>query len=801
MIQSRCWFPLLVLAFSLSCPVQAQGENSLESLRARIDAIPAQSGEDADDRQLTKSIVAAYDVLGQTDAFVAKQAPALANLDARLAELGPEPVDGAAAQDPEVTARRNDLQQSRNALDADLRRAKLLGVDSQQAIAQLVELRRARFTAQLSKRNHSPFGVAFWTSIDRAYPSDSERLRALYVELRSSLAVAFNADNRPSSLIGPGLATLVIIIGSILLRRKMLQAWCNRIPPGRLRRSALAAASVLLTTAVVSLAGYLAFTGLAANAALPARIENLALALGRTLTFAAFVTALGRSLLAPRQGNWRLTDIDDHAATRIEHLPLLLAVAITFTWMLQQINAAVGASLSATVMSQTFTALVLSGLLGWGVLRLRQLSNTDNKASGARTADDFPTVTATRPAWLGICLALVAIGTLTIWIAIATGYIALGAFLARQMVWAVIVGASLYLAIHFLDDLIAALVSSRGHLGSRFQSRLSVEPRWLDQTAILLSGLVRVALLVAALAILLVPFGSSPADLAQSAWRIGSSWRIGEIAIAPGAIGNALLVLVIGLGAISIVKRWLNERFLPQTRFEPGMRNSVTTLLGYVGGVIVVAMAMSALGIGLERIAWVASALSVGIGFGLQAIVQNFISGLILLAERPVRVGDWVVLGDTEGDVRRINVRATEIQLGDRSTLIVPNSEFITKTVRNVTLANAEGRVLVRLPMPLDCEAERVRQLLLDTFDAHEKVLDVPKPSVTLEGIQDGTLIFLGTAYVPSPRQASSVRSDVLFDVLARLRASGIRVTLDTPSTTAAGHGSKHPTIPPMGGA
>ena len=158
------------------------------------------------------------------------------------------------------------------------------------------------------------------------------------------------------------------------------------------------------------------------------------------------------------------------------------------------------------------------------------------------------------------------------------------------------------------------------------------------------------------------------------------------------------------------------------------MRSSITTLLGYVGGIFVVAVALAGLGISVERIAWVASALSVGIGFGLQAIVQNFISGLILLAERPVKVGDWVVLGDTEGDVRRVNVRATEIQLGDRSTVIVPNSEFITKTVRNMTLAGAPGRVLLRLPAPLDTDAERMRTLILEAFRAHEGILDTPEP-------------------------------------------------------------------------
>src|SRR5690606_7483740 len=127
-----------------------------------------------------------------------------------------------------------------------------------------------------------------------------------------------------------------------------------------------------------------------------------------------------------------------------------------------------------------------------------------------------------------------------------------------------------------------------------------------------------------------------------------------------------------------------------------GMQVSASTLFGYAGGIVAVALAMSAAGIGLERIAWVASALSVGIGFGLQAVVQNFVSGLILLAGRPVKVGDWVSLGGVEGDIRRINVRATEIQMGDRSTVIVPNSEFITKVVRNVTMARPLGVVQVR---------------------------------------------------------------------------------------------------------
>ena len=209
---------------------------------------------------------------------------------------------------------------------------------------------------------------------------------------------------------------------------------------------------------------------------------------------------------------------------------------------------------------------------------------------------------------------------------------------------------------------------------------------------------------------------------------------------------------------------------------------------------MVITLALSALGISVNRIAWIASALSVGIGFGLQAIVQNFISGLILLAERPVKVGDWVVLGAAEGDIRRINVRATEIQLGDRSTLIVPNSEFITKTVRNMTLRNAEGRVLIRLPMPLSTDARQVRDIMLGALHEHRAVLAEPAPGVTLDGIDNGLLIFQAIAYVPGPRLAAGVRSELLFTILERLQAAQVPMAV---STAASVPGAMGPSLAP----
>ena len=262
--------------------------------------------------------------------------------------------------------------------------------------------------------------------------------------------------------------------------------------------------------------------------------------------------------------------------------------------------------------------------------------------------------------------------------------------------------------------------------------------------------------------------------------RYGAGWQIGAYHLVPGALLNAALVLALGLAGVAVLRRWLEHRYLPQTQLQAGMRSSIATLLGYAGQITVLALALSTLGLGVERIAWIASALSVGIGFGLQAIVQNFISGLILLAERPVKVGDWVVLGQTEGDIRRINVRATEIQLADRSTVIVPNSEFVTKSVQNMTLTRAGGRVLLNLPMPLSSDADQVRRLLLDTLRGHAQVQQEPAPLVLLSGIEHGQLMFQAIAFVADPRQAAVVRSELWFALLQALGAAGLPLALPT---------------------
>jgi potassium efflux system protein len=682
---------------------------TVAELRTQFNKITADTGSGANPEDDPRKQVASINDIGaQADKFVAARTADLADLNARLGELGNPPAAGT-TEDPDITRQRARLTKERNALDADIRLAKLLSIDVRQRGADLLTQRRALFEAQLTERAASPLGGTFWSDLQEAWPDDLERLRAMGTVLNEGFEQALAPASRTMVILALIGALLLASLGIWGAERALTRVAMRVLPAGRLRRSLLVIAIVATHVLLVAVAAHGFVEVLKAYATWDSQARKALQSAAQTLTFMAFVIGLGRALLATARPSWRLPPIPDATASRLAALPWLVALVAALAWTPAEVNALIDASFAAVVATHVLTALILTALVGTVIYRLKAL-RADAPEAGLPE----------RPMWVGLLVALIGVLMIAIWVLVALGYVALGSFLASQLTWSGIVAAAFYVLFKFADDVFMASVSSRSAFGQKLQKSFGLAPQTLDQSATVLSGISRVALFVYMLIALAAPLGTSPGEVFQRSGKLGSGVKVGEFQLVPGAILSALAVAVVGFIVLRVFKRWLERSYLPNTQFEPGMQSSITTLLGYVGGILVIAFTLSALGIGIERIAWVASALSVGIGFGLQAIVQNFISGLILLAEQPVKVGDWVVLGTAEGDVRRINVRATEIQLGDRSTLIVPNSEFITKTVRNMTLANAEGRVLIRLPMPLTTDAQRVRELILSACKAHE---------------------------------------------------------------------------------
>ncbi|MBP1475850.1 mechanosensitive ion channel family protein [Frateuria sp. MAH-13] len=744
-----------------AAPPTVSPAQALDDMRDQLDTIKSALKGKPDDRALADLRTTALSVQDQAGQLAATLAPQVDSLDARLAVLGPAPAKGAPPEASEVAAQRRQLDKAKAALDAQVKQAQLLGEEGMQLAAQVSGLRRDQFQAQLASRTATPLGGAFWTEPARSLPDDLARLKRLKTRIAEAWHDAWQPPNRLPLMLCLGAALLLLVAGRFVLDRLLIIFAARAMPDSHLRRSAAACALALGAVLVFGLAAQLVRLGLDWNDTLDPELDDLALSLVRRVCFAAFVLGLGRALLAVRQPSWRLPALSNAAAHRLRLFPALLAAATLLLSVVERINSAIGASLPATVATRGVIALVVSGLVGVALLRLGQARRA-LLASGSAPAQ--------RPLWVGLLAGAAALAVVLSWIAVALGYIALAFFLATQMLWIGVLIGALYLLLHLVHDLIATLLAPNGRSGQRLQAAFGLPPRTLEQAATVLSGISRVLILLLAIGALLAPFGTDPQDLAARMGQRFGNLTLGELTIDPSTVFEALAVFALGLIGVRVLKRWLGEQLLPRTTLEPGMQNSVVTLLGYVGGVLVFALALAALNVSLQSIAWIASALSVGIGFGLQAIVQNFISGLILLAERPVKVGDWISLADVEGDIRRINVRATEIQMWDRSTVIVPNSQLITQNVRNVTLANAQGRVQIKLPMPLDTDARRARQIILDAFLGHPTVLDTPAPNVQLEHVDTLGIHFVATGYVPSPREVGGVRSDLLLAILERLR-------------------------------
>jgi len=720
------------------------------------------------DTQLADARTKAAAVQQQADQLTASLTPQLDALKAKLNVLGEAPAKGASPEAPEVTAQRKQLSKEKADLDSQITQAKTLSLDGLQLANQVAALRRELFQAQISQRTASPLSAAFWDQLAQNTEDDRASLATLAKATKGAFVQAWQPGNRMPLIACLLSAIALLAVGRRLLEHQMLDLASKYLPSGHLRRSAMALLITLGTTLTYGIATWLVYLGVNWSGVYDQELDALVRPLVRLMFVVATLAGLGRALLSARHPSWRLPPISDDLAHRLAPFPALLAYSSLLLGVIERITNDIGAGLVATMTVNALAATLLGCLVGAGLIRMGHARRALLASGGTPAA---------RPLWVGGLVACAFVGTLLTLLGVATGYIAFAFFVARQMMSAGFLIAIMYLLMHLINDLCEALLSPESRSGMRIQETFGITPARLEQAATVVSGVSRAFLALLVLPLLLAPYGTGPNELVDRGTRLFAGGSLGTLTINPANIFAALMVLLAGSIVVRIIKRWLSKQLLPKTSLDIGMQTSIVTLLGYVGSVLVFVLVLGALKVNVQSIAWVASALSVGIGFGLQAIVQNFISGLILLAERPVKVGDWVSLSGVEGDIRRINVRATEIQLSDRSTVIVPNSQLITQNVRNVTLANAQGRVQIRLPMPLSSDAAKVRQIIFDILRNHPSALKAPSPNVQLDSIDAGSLLFVCTAYVSNPRDAGNIKSDLLFEIIDRLRKGGLPLT------------------------
>jgi small-conductance mechanosensitive channel len=749
--------------------MDARLDNAESRLRAIQLAIRDRSSDDA-------ALQAQQAALGPIQADLADAlsslSPRLQNVRMRLAQLGPAPSAGQPPEAPDVAQARARLLKFQKALDDNSKRARLLSVEASQLSDSLAQRLRRNFSARLWTHTRSVFDPTLWGDFAAALPQDLHRASdAIALQAGQAATATARGVTKVWSAVLATLGLLVLVPARILLGRLGRRWSVTRIPNSGLRKSALALWLSLVDGLTPPLAGLLLYAALSGVVRLTPAADGLAQAFIAALLYAATIDALGRSLLSPGRPSWRLAPVPDAFADRLAMFPAIIGAAVGLVSFLSRASELLGTSQPA---SEAIRCLgVVIQLLGVGAALAWARRSPPGQEEPREVRSRLPWVLAAVAAWLALGAAL---------IAVMVGYVAFAAFIMRELIWIAMVLASLFLLMRFVDDLCETLFAPRHALSRLIAAGTGLSDRALEQIGILLSGVLRLGLMVFGWMAIVAPFGASARDILARATSTEMVFKLGQISISPGLIFGGAVVFAAGLLITRIVRGWLETTYLPKTRIDVGLRTSITVGLTYVGGLIALVTTCAYLGLNLDKIALFAGALSVGIGFGLQAVIGNFVSGLILLAERPVKVGDWISIGDQEGDVRRIRIRATEIELGDRSKLIVPNSDLVSKTVRNVTSGGALGQVKIVLRVANDADAGEVRNLLLEQLAAHPGVLREPPPGVFLTNVPDGALEFTALGAVASARQAFGIKSDLLFAMTAALKASGMR--LATPSTS-----------------
>jgi potassium efflux system protein len=690
---------------------------------------------------------------------IADLTPRLAASAKRLAELTPK--SGETAPTTDVAAKELDSEKKHHdTLDANLRAARAMLLQADDLSTRISAARRQLFARHTFARSSSILNPELWAAVWREVPIDIEVMRSLIGNWLDAVGERLSLAQK----IGVAAVVLALALAAAplsWLSRRVAHRDPGANAPSRLKR-ALAAAWIFFILAALPLGalGLIASALDAYDLSDPSvqGIIDAALDAARVLIV---VNALARGILAPGLAAWRLAPMSDRSASIIYRAAMAIAAIWAAERLIEPAADAV-ASLNIAVAGRGVGAILVSLTIAYA---LRQFAAQAASAAGPRQTDHWAPART-----LGWALGFVILA------AALTGYIAFATFLINQAIYLTALGSLLYLIDCIVQDGTDALLKPDAPVGARLLAIVGLRRNVLAQIVVVLQGAARLVALVIAIAAVLGPWGVQSQDMFGALRAAYFGFSVGGVTLSLSSMIGAVAVFAIVLFITRMIQNWLGARLLPQTRLDAGVRNSVRTIFGYAGAIVAVLLAGAQIGLDVQKLALIAGGLSVGIGFGLQTIANNFVSGLILLWERGIRVGDWVVVGGEQGFVRAINARATEIETFDRGTLIVPNSNLVSGVVKNWVRNDRVGRIIVAVNVAYESDVDEVRDMLIAAAKAQDQVLAIPAPTVLFAEYADWALKFNLICFVDDIELGERTRSDINFDILRRMREAGLRI-------------------------
>ncbi|MBG03355.1 MAG: hypothetical protein CMM59_04685 [Rhodospirillaceae bacterium] len=719
----------------------------------------------------TRALRAALvDVEGEARSARDDAAKALANVERFLAALGPAPAETEPPETDAVKARRSQYNADATFYRAQVQQAELALARVAQLNSSLSDRATRRLVSQLLSERASPFDVA---TTERAI---SESARILVAILKAPAGWWTGLPDMERAF-GRGFQLLLLLIFVLFLgwalRRYLLERFGKNPEieqPSYTRRliSAISEGVAKGIVPAVLFAGVMWRSTVEASY-LTGLFGEIVYGVCFGMIIFVVATALVRAILSPEMPNWQITPLHPENAVAISRNVTVLAAVSGIDIFLRLI----ADELSASEEFRTIYSIVFNSLEGGLLIALCRARLWEKPPPEVETEEDAAEsdgVSYTDRAWRLVRIVIVALTGISI-IASWIGYGPLGDFFNGNIVGSLILATLIYLLRGLLRELVGVAMRApllRDRLGVSHASR-SVAKFWLRvavDAMFVLFGLVLISPIWGVPHEELLRWGHA----ALTGFNVGSF----RVSLLDTAFGIAVFVGI--LLVTRMLQRVLADRVLPQTQLETGIQHSVAAGFGYVGIFIAAMLGITTLGVDLSNLAIIAGALSVGIGFGLQNIVNNFVSGIILLIERPIKVGDWVVVGGNEGLVRRISVRATEIQTFQRAAVIVPNAEFLSNSLTNWTHKDRNGRIEILVGVAYGTDTQQVEEILLGLAKEHEEVMTIPEPFVLFRDFGASSLDFELRCFTENVTRRLRIASDLRFKIDAAFREANIEI-------------------------
>ncbi len=760
----------LVPAFGYDETQLAIAEKEVSAFRSdieRIQGVVIQPG--VTDEQLVEQKRLLETIRVDGLGFATKLNDPLNEITQQLAQLGPPPAEGA-TETAAISAERANLTALAAKIAAAQKQMELVALEAEQLASKVSTLQRTAFFQRIFNAGKSVLNPQFWVDTFAGVDLLTKRVASLIAgwwQVQASNTNYF------------GLLLLPSVVAAIWMLNRFLGitflGWLPSKKPdltevrpqNRLWRVVWGSIGVFVIGVCLAI---LAGASLQLANMWSPRIEPIFSVIGETLIPTAFQTALAWFVCAPRRPNWRLINIDEKTASRLPILVFAATFIHTGAKSLGALSDKLYLPVGLSIGQSAIAAAIMILLIAAALRMLKQQS------VAAHDTGNRPVYLAWFVSLIPFIWILLAVATLSILL----GYIALGYFIVGQILDTTLLAAFLFLIHHWVDALSDTIHEPFSKVGNALRRFAGFGEKGLKRFGLLFRTLTDVVLVLVGIPSLLALWTVTWVDFQSLINTAVLGIKIGSFSISPFTILTIIGLFIAGIVLTRFITRWLDTRVLSQTTMNRGVQDSVRTGANYVGYILTAAFALSAAGIDFSNMAIIAGALGVGIGFGLQSIVNNFVSGLILLAERPVRVGDWVVTAAGEGIIKKINVRSTEIETFDSCTIIVPNSNLITEPVRNWMHRDTSGRFLVSVNVAYGTDVDLVTEVLQDILKRHPKVLRYPAPLVQLAKFGTIAMEFEVRALVSDIFEGAEVASQLRLAIVKEFAAKSIVIPAAT---------------------